>query len=187
MWRWLVVAALAGGCSIIAEVIPAVAVDGSGGVMVGWQDRSIGNDETVYRRWDGKGWGKVENVSQTNTGSSRNPSLVADAQGRPVLAWEEQYGSRADVWVRRREAKGWLDQGNHPGMYPFPRKMGAATGVSLALNAKGEPSVGWLDNAEGDWPVYFRQWSKAVWEPLQIVSEAKGAVVAGTPSEGMSP
>ena len=57
----------------------------------------------------------------------------------------------------------------------------------LALNAQGEPSVGWLDNAEGDWQVYFRRWSKGAWEPLRIVSEAKGGasgVSLGLDQEG---
>ena len=36
MWRWLVVAALAAGCSMVAEVIPAVAVDGSGAMVTAW-------------------------------------------------------------------------------------------------------------------------------------------------------
>lgn len=154
---------------------PALALDPSGNPSLAWQDRSYGNHEVYYRHWDGAQWEELAGsateggVSRTNTGYSGFPSLALDANGAPVVAWEEHYGSKSDIWVRRYTSgrkRGWLDVGDHPGLTGFPAKVSDARFPSLALDAHGNPVVAWIDNDSGSDQVYLQRWSGKRWEEL---------------------
>ena len=157
-------------------LVSSLALDSAGNPAIAWQDRSMGANAIYFRRWDGSTWQELEGsassggVSMTTTGYSGFPSLALDSRGLPVVAWEEHYGSRADIYVRRYERRllkqGWEDVGDHPGVVGFQSKLSEAIQPALRLNPQGRPSVAWLDSETGPKQVYFRRWNGSRWEEL---------------------
>ena len=156
---------------------PSLALDASGEPAIAWQDRTYGNHEIYYRHWSGTAWeapgasATEGGLSKTNTGYSALPSLAFDSHGAPVVAWEELYGSIADVWVRRYDTSllrraAWNDLGDHPGLAGFANKRSRAAYVSLAADSAGNLGVAWLDNDSGSDQVQFRRWTGKRWEEL---------------------
>jgi hypothetical protein len=155
---------------------PSIALDSHGNPAIAWQDLSTGNDQVYFRHWDGAKWAELDGsataggVSNSVTLYGRNPSLALDAHDSPVIAWEQHYGSRADVWAQRHVQNllhhGWQDFGTRPGMLPYPEKLSVASHVALRLNEEGEPAVAWMDTETGPEQVYFRRWTGGRWEEL---------------------
>ncbi|MBI4575862.1 MAG: hypothetical protein HY722_06320 [Planctomycetes bacterium] len=80
-----------------ATANPVVVWSDTSGPSSGW--------ETYLRRWDGGAWVEVGGsatgggLSAGTSGSSQIPSLAVDAQGRPLVAWEEG-GALTQVYFR---------------------------------------------------------------------------------------
>ena len=163
---------------------PSVVIDAAGNPAIAWQDRSYGNHEVYYRHWSGSQWEELAEsateggVSKTNTGYSGFPSLALGTDGSPVVAWEEHYGSKSDIWIRRYSSglfkRGWMDVGDHPGLTGFPAKISDARFPSLALDAHGNPVVAWIDNQSGSDQVYLQRWNGKRWEELAESASAGG-------------
>ena len=175
---------------------PSVAIDSAGNPVIAWQDRSYGSHEIYFRRWNGSRWEELAGsateggVSKTNTGYSGFPSLALDSHGLPTVAWEEHYGSKSDIWVRRYVSgllkHGWVDVGDHPGLVGFPAKISDAVLPSLALDARGNPMVAWIDNQSGSDQVYLRVWSGSRWEELGGSGSAAGVSHSPKPAASVN-
>ena len=185
-WEMLGASATGQGISSAhgTALAPSIALDSHGNPAIAWQDLSAGNDQVYFRHWDGTNWTELDSsatglgVSNTVTLYARNPSLALDSLDSPVIAWEQHYGSRADVWVRRHAQnlghRGWQDFGAHPGILPYPEKLSEASHVALRLNKEGNPSVAWMDTETGPEQVYFRRWTGRQWEELEGSGSAAG-------------
>jgi uncharacterized membrane protein len=109
LWRAQVCHANAGFWDLInggpATVLPTLldgpatranAVNGSGNVIVGWQDQATG--ERTAAKWVDSGTGYVEELILTPSGGFNGEALAVSADGRTIVGLGYDFGSAAWIW-----------------------------------------------------------------------------------------
>ncbi|RKH36575.1 Ig-like domain-containing protein [Corallococcus sp. CA031C] len=151
---------------------PSLQLDATDHPVVAWSER-VGEGGPVcihVQRWSGETWTKVLAPLCPTNGAAYGPSLRLDAEGRPVVAWEEGVGSLPQgIRVARWTEAGWASLGE-----PLSAEAGDTDAVwaSLQLAADGTPFVAWTESTEtpegtlGPRRVHVRRWSDDSWEPV---------------------
>src|SRR5262249_4604299 len=96
---------------------PTMVPDGSGGLIVGFQDDQSGTSDIRAVRYSGAGsfiWGAV-GVSVA-AGNQIEPVSTPDGSGGVIFAWRDERSGSADVWAQRitsagAPAQGWVTDG----------------------------------------------------------------------------
>lgn len=89
-----------------------MAMDGSGGVLLAWQDyRDAGRGRIYFQRIgaDGQvaeGWPAGGRPANSGLAEQTSPKIVADGLGGAYLAWSERAGRRLQLRIGRRTASG---------------------------------------------------------------------------------
>jgi Divergent InlB B-repeat domain len=118
------------------------------------------------------GWQGLGGLLPGSGGIYGLPSIAADAQGVPTVAFTTQSGEFRELQVLRMVGNGWQRVGNGPLNDPL---VGAGE-PSLALDAQGRPLVAFGD-ARGR--VQVRHWDGSQWRHLaDDLSLAPGAVTS---------
>lgn len=146
-WEALGRSAEEGGVSNTSDpaLVRAVRVDPKGRVLVAFWDQGNGSDVRVSR-WDGTSWSPL-GVGATGTrGPQTWMSLELDAQGEPMLAWEDTTGGRRQIHVRRWDGQAWSDGGlastsPGPARYPSLFHLGDRACVAWTEGGAGLPQV----------------------------------------------
>ena len=171
---------------------PSLAVDSAGRPALAWEDLTAGNSEIYFRRWNGADWeeaagsGSGTGVSATITGLSVAPTLAIDSQGAPLIAWEEHYGSKSDVYVRRLESgKRWVNLGPQAGFIGFPKKIFLSTSPSMVLDNSGNPAIAYEDDSSHLQQIYLRRWQGGQWK--EVGASANGGGVSNETEKCSTP
>lgn len=87
--------------------------DGSGGVIIAWQDRRSGNDYDIYaQRIDPSGkfrWETDGIAVCSEKGDQDNHQIVPDGQGGVVIAWQDRRNNKDyDIYAQRVSPNGTL-------------------------------------------------------------------------------
>jgi hypothetical protein len=145
---------------------PSLALDSLGNPVVAWSETGgIDGVRRIYVwRWTGTRWQAVGG-SLIVTGDTRNPSLIIDSSGNPVVAWQDYSGGvNYDIYVRRWNGSSWVQYA--PGSLDvnagFP-----AYEPALALDSTNNPVVAWYEELGGNsLNVYVKRWNSAtsIWE-----------------------
>src|SRR5690606_14896514 len=101
---------------------PQVAIDGSGDLLVVWQQSDTGVVWNVMARrfTNANGWEDAVVVSTTNVGQATAPKVAFDDAGNAFVLWLQNPGfDRAVHAARYTPADGWLD----------PQMIGAGPGA----------------------------------------------------------
>ena len=151
------------------SLYPAIAVDSSGIVHVGWMEGPDGAEEVYYAQRGRDGlWSAPENVSNT-PGHSNPPAMVADGQGDLHLLWSDWASGVPDLYYAKRASDGsWTGPQN------LSNSSLSSTGGRLAVDGNGTVHVIW-----GEWPgwwtfdlYYAQQGDEGVWsEPYAIARD----------------
>jgi hypothetical protein len=84
---------------------PSLAMDASGNAMTVWYQ----SDGTRYNIWTSRfsastnTWVTPELLENDNAGNAYNASVVIDASGNALAVWDQNDGTRANVWASRYE------------------------------------------------------------------------------------
>ena len=163
---------------------PRIACSPDGRVFVGWNDWSAGYGQVYIRAWNGSEWNEIGDHSASNGGisDSTTPSspygIVIDPGGNPIVAWQEAFGDRREVYVLRWNGTDWVEVGegsassggiNRTATDADPR-------VSIATDTVGHPIVTWTDNSSGGNQVYVRRWDGVQWAEVGTGSASGGGV-----------
>lgn len=157
------------------SISPAAAIDGNGILHVVWQDDTSGNNEILYRHWDGSTWSAVENLSQTS-GVSQAPAIATDSTGNVHVVWQDNtpsFYAHYDILYRR-----WSN-----GVWSPTEKVSQSSGNSeqaAVAVANGLVHVVWQDNASGNFEIMHRTWNGSVWSVTENLSQNTGASVASS-------
>ncbi|MFA7359837.1 MAG: T9SS type A sorting domain-containing protein [Candidatus Kapaibacterium sp.] len=92
-----------------SQVNPVMTTDGSGGVIVAWQDKRNGKSEIFVQRMDANGLPIWTNngIPICTLDSSFNPVIVSDGTGGAIIAWESYRGSTTtDIFAQRVNSTG---------------------------------------------------------------------------------
>jgi VCBS repeat-containing protein len=167
-----------------SQLLPTVAMDGSGGFIVAWQSDGQG----VYaQRYDSNGdpVGDEFRVNTFTAGSPRNVSVVSDGAGNFVIAWDSdgQDGSGRGVYGQRYDSDG-MPVGSEFQVNTFTS--GSQSSPSVAMDGAGNFVVAWQGEGEGGFGVYGQSYSAdgtPVGGEFQIDTITSGS--GGSPSVAM--
>jgi hypothetical protein len=137
----------------------AIVTDGSGGIIVGWDDDRNTNTDIFAQRVDSSGtvwWGADGNVICDAVGSQTDPEMTADGSGAAIFTWSDTRNVYTDLYAQRI---------NFLGLTPW-----TANGVLVcgATDWQGKASItpdgangaiiAWRDNRSGsDYDIYAQR------------------------------
>lgn len=173
------------GLPAALSIQPGVAVEPNDTVWVAWQE-SVGVEREIYVRRS-VGGGAFASVAGSSTGSgisgtsvvgatttSSFPSIAVNlitSNGRPVVAWEDDFSANTEIFVRRLNAAGtaWdqvADEGS--ASLVAPEVTGNNGGISRTPNFSLRPkaavapdnaaTVVWRDGATGNFDLFLRRY-----------------------------
>jgi VCBS repeat-containing protein/parallel beta-helix repeat protein len=138
----------ANASSIGTQINPGVAIDGTGNIVVLWQDTAklyfqrILTSESDINSTSGT-WSNARVQIDSTLSTSDVPALAMDAAGNFTVAYREQT-ILPGIWVRGFNANGttkytW-----------FQAASGSATSPSMAMAADGQFILSWQNTGDGD-------------------------------------
>lgn len=90
--------------------------DGTGGMIVTWQDQRNGMWDIYAQRKDAEGnslWTQGGAIC-TASGSQSNPQIIADGQGGAIIVWDDNRNGSLEIYAQRVDASGdaqWITDG----------------------------------------------------------------------------
>lgn len=145
-----------------------IAVNSKGQAVLAWSIQLYKEGEgplgfNVYAgTWGGKNWipfGQSLNADPYNYAAG--VSVAIDRQDRPVVAYHEAGGGKGyNVYVKRWEGKRWVQFGQSVNALS-----GGGSQPKVVLDARGNPVVGWLENA-GRLELRVARWDGKQWVRL---------------------
>jgi hypothetical protein len=93
------------------QVIPAIAIDGSGNFVMTWYDYRNGNWDIYAQRYNSSGAPLGTNFEvNDDVGTAKQygygPAITADGSGNFVIAWEDDRNGNPDVYAQRYNSSG---------------------------------------------------------------------------------
>lgn len=88
---------------------PAAATDGSGGMIVAWEDNRGANTDIYAQRVSSNGiprWTADGVVVCGATGNQGRPVVISDGAGGAIIAWHDYRGATWDIYAQRLDASG---------------------------------------------------------------------------------
>jgi len=160
---------------------PSIALDPSGNPVVAWFDNSSGNYEIYVRRWNGTSWielagsGTAGGIS-ANAGDSSYPCLTLDANGNPVVAWNDDTPSTglAEIYLKRWNGSAWVELGGSATSGGISANSGNSANAVVALASNGDPVVAWSDPSSGNEEIYLKRWDGSNWIELGASASSGG-------------
>jgi hypothetical protein len=167
-----------------AQIYPRMIADGSGGVIITWQD-ARGADADVYaQRLDSAGnflWAPDGVAVCAAAGDQEYPELASDGAGGAIIAWSDERGGGADVYAQRVGSNGtvrWTVNGI---------AVSAATGNQqypmLVDDGEGGAVVAWRDGRFGNEDIFIQR----VTSHGDVMWTADGVVVCTEAGSQRSP
>jgi len=163
---------------------PSLALAPDGNSVTAWQDNSGGNLEIYVKRWDGSKWVEMGSGSATgggisnNPGYSENPSLAIDPDGKAVVAWQDDSGSKykPEIYVKRWDGSKWVEMGSGSATGGgISNNAGFSEVPSLAIDPDGKAVVAWEDDSSGV-QIYVKRWNGSAWVEMGAGSASGGGI-----------
>jgi hypothetical protein len=162
---------------------PAVAPDGSGGMLVVWQDdrnaQQVSNLDIYAQRVSGSGvplWTPNGLGVCVATGDQFRPRVIGDGLGGAYLAWEDNRTGRSHIYSQHLAADGSIAAGWPVDGLPVgnPGAVGAAYEPELVSDGAGGVIIAWTTSPQG-----------AVFHTIALRLLANGAVAPGWAANGV--
>ncbi len=178
---------------------PSLALGPDGMPIVAWDDESKDDGEIYVRRWNGSSWVEMGSGSASgggismNSGFSAYPSLAVNSYGTPIIAWEDDTGGDADIYIRRWNGSSWVVMGaNSASGGGISDNNGDSWSPSLAAGPAGTTIVAWEDDTSGAGEIYVRRWNDTSWVEMGANSASGGGIssnggISASPSLAIGP
>jgi hypothetical protein len=143
---------------------------GNGKVHVVYSDKTDGDEDIMYRMYEGGVWGaEVEISKDADSEDQTYPELAVDGD-RVYVVWEEHTATSIDIYIRIYDGSNWLAE--------FELSQGTANQVQMkpAVAAhSGSAHVIWneWDKVAHTYFVRYRFFDGATWHATVSVSEAQ--------------
>lgn len=137
------------------QVAPALALDGTGGLVVAWEDRRNGESDIFALRLTGSGlpasgWAVNGIAVCTAAGGQVAPQLCSDGSGGEFIVWEDSRGGSAHIYGQHLDAAGLPYTGWAPGGQAVCTADGAQQRARIVGDGSGGAIVGWVDTRSCD-------------------------------------
>jgi len=126
---------------------PSLYLDTSGSPRIAWGDRTPGNYEIYYLKWNGSAWVDVDGSGQesinisNNYGHSRRPSLCLDTSGNPHIAWYDYSSGNDEIyylkWTGGYYIKGYVKDSDGDGIVGVTVSLSGAASGSYTTGSTG--------------------------------------------------
>jgi len=99
------------------QLVPMIASDGAGGVIVTWEDQRNGNFDIYAQRVNAAGvpqWTANGVALCTALNNQSAPTIVSDGSGGAIVTWHDYRNGSADIYAQRVNATGvpqWVYDG----------------------------------------------------------------------------
>ena len=137
--------------------------DGSGGMIIVWQDFRNGAADIFAQRFSNNGtklWGADGIAICTETLGQESPVLVSDGAGGAVIAWQDlRSGSGYDIWAQAVTAAGTLKWA--PAGVAICTAAGAQVLQVITTDTAGGAIIAWRDGRVTFTDVYAQRVSSA--------------------------
>lgn len=129
----------------------------------------------VFGQWEGLGGSNTGTGISGSTGTAQRPAIATDAQGNPIIAWQDDAGGVSNVYARRWNGEAWVEMGDNSAS--ASGVSGSTTGAyspSIATDASGNPVVAWQDDDGANNNVYLKRWNGEAWVEVGGSATGKG-------------
>ncbi len=138
---------------------PSLKVDVNGLPVVAFREHDGTSGNVVVVRWSGSAWNLLGGPVDANFGdTAESASLALEANGTPVVAWEEA----SNIRVARWSGSAWTAIGGALDI-DLPK---LASSPDLRLTAANVPVVTWAENDGISLNVWVKVWTGSTWSPL---------------------
>jgi len=166
------------GAGSLSQDQPAVAPDGSGGLLVVWQDDRNGPVNTYAQRVSAAGaplWTPNGVGVCLEAGVQFHPRVIGDGLGGAYVTWEDNRTGRSRIYAQHLAADGTLVAGWPVDGLPVgnPGAVGVAYEPELVSDGAGGVIIGWTTSPQG-----------AVFHTIALRLLADGSVAPGWPPSG---
>ncbi len=161
----------------IDQFLPDIAADG-GVVHVVWHDPINGDYDIMYRRKSGGVWDPIQELSADVGFEAQQNPVVAAADGKVYVAWQDSRdgGADWDIYFRYYDGIGWssvqeisIDSGTEAQSFP-----------SISAGG-GRAFVVWEDAGGGDKDIVMRVFDGASWGSIMEVSQDSTSEIQNVP------
>jgi len=133
--------------------------DGSGGVIITWQDFRSGINYDIYcQRLDNNGnqlWHPLGSSICSAADDQRVPRITTDGAGGAIVAWSDTRNGSYDIYARRIDSGGtplWTVWGE-----PVCTYLNVQMDIAIATDGDGGAYIAWEDLRNGNNDIYM-QW-----------------------------
>lgn len=142
---------------------PAIAIDAAGHPSVAWSQAGSGEPCIYLLHWTGERWAELghsasgRGLSDT-VGTALAPSIQIDADGHPVVAWQDLTSGNYEIYLKRWNGTTWEEmQGSATKGGISQTLTGLSVDPSLTLEKSGNPLVAWEERFGANSDVYIRR------------------------------
>ncbi len=152
----------AGGVAVCtaanSQTAPQLITDGSGGVIITWQDQRLGVNDIYARKVNSSGtpqWTADGVAVCSATNAQISPQITEDGSGGAIIAWQDERAGNYDIYARRINSSGtpqWTADGvavcTASNSQNYPQLIPDGTGGAI---------VTWADQRAGNVDIYARR------------------------------
>ena len=119
---------------------PHVAVDGSGNAIAVWKQHDGTRNNIWSNRYDaGSGTWSTASLIEDSMNDTEGPQVAMDASGNAVVVWQQDDGTRHNIWSNRYDAS----SGSWSTASLIENSTNDAEGPQVAIDASGNAVVVW--------------------------------------------
>jgi len=177
-----------------SQVFPQLAPDGTGGVVVVWQDGRGDVGDVYAQHIDGSGtprWSPDGIAVCTARGRQSDPQILADGTGGVLITWLDlRRGDQSDLYAQRLDPAGsslWESDG-----LAVCAAAGSQRAPQILSDGSGGAMIIWEDSRAGQWDIYAQRidaQGTGQWQPdgvavCDVMGNQTGVAVAPDGSWG---
>ena len=137
-----------------ASEVYSIAVDGSGGIHVAWQDYTPGNNDVFYKRSTNGGVSWLGSARLTWTASeSEYPCIAADNNNRIYVAWNDNPWGNIEVFYKCSTDSG----ATWSGLNRLTWNTGHSLAPCMTTDAQNRLHVVWVDTTPGNYEIFYKR------------------------------
>jgi hypothetical protein len=146
------------GAALDGQTSPAAIPDGTGGMIVTWEETRGGVTDVYLEGLDGGGNPRWPTVAVCTAGGyQRLPTIVTDGAGGAIVTWYDNRGGDYDIYAQRVLASGVVDPAWPADGRALCTASGSQHSSTIASDGAGGAIVTWEDYRTGDYDIYAQR------------------------------
>lgn len=136
--------------------------DGSGGIVLIWEDYRNGDADVYAQRLNAAGvpqWGTDGVLVVDEANGQESPALVSDGSGGAIIAWQDNRTGQYDIYAQGVNANGTLKWDIHG--VPLCQAIGNQVLQVITTDGAGGAIAAWRDLRNGDSDIYAQRITSA--------------------------